>query len=522
MGPLQPVNVTPAAPPAPAPAVPTYWLTRFAVLRLLGIVYAFAFLVAANQILPLIGSGGLLPVGLFLDRVREALGSRGAGFMRLPSLFWLGHSDGALLGAAWAGFALSCAVAAGFANALVLAVLWALYLSIAHVSQDWYGYGWEFQLLETGFLAIFLCPLLDLRPFPGRRPPTVVIWLLRWLIFRIMLGAGLIKIRGDPCWRDLTALFYYFETQPIPNALSRWFHFLPRGALEAGVVLNHAAELAAPWLVFGPRRLRHAAGAVIVLFQLVLIVSGNLSFLNWLTIIPALACFDDALWARILPARLGAAAARASGSAQPSRAMAAAAWALALTVAVLSVRPVANLLSPHQVMNASFGNPLELVNSYGAFGSVTRERKVIVFEGTDAATPDEGAPWRSYPYRGQPVDPAARPPQVAPYQLRLDWQMWFAAMSTPQHYPWTVHLVWKLLHNDPGVVALFAGNPFPGRPPRYVRAVIYRYTFADPAVHPGVWWTRERLGLWLPPLSVDSAELRRFLEESGWLGRGAG
>jgi hypothetical protein len=271
----------------------TYWLTRFAILRLLGLVYAVAFLVAANQILPLIGSDGLLPVGAFLGRVSEALGSTGAAFVRLPSIFWLVHSDGALLAAAWTGFALSCAVAAGYANALMLAILWALYLSFVHVGQDWYGYGWEFQLLETGFLAIFLCPLLDARPFPGREPSVAVIWMFRWLIFRIMLGAGLIKMRGDASWRDLSALYYYFETQPIPNALSRWFHFLPRWWLEGGVLLNHVAELVAPWFVFGPRRARHVAGAVIILFQAVLIVSGNLSFLNWLTHVPALACFDD-------------------------------------------------------------------------------------------------------------------------------------------------------------------------------------------------------------------------------------
>jgi hypothetical protein len=499
----------------PAPA-PTYWLTRFAILRLLGFVYAVAFLVAANQILPLIGSDGLLPVGLFLGRVGDSLGSRGAGFMRLPSIFWLGHSDGALLGAAWAGFALSCAVMAGFANAPILAVLWALYLSFVHVGQDWYGYGWEFQLLETGFLAIFLCPLLEARPFPGRKPPVAVIWLFRWLIFRIMLGAGLIKIRGDSCWRDLSALFYYFETQPIPNPLSRWFHFLPRWELEAGVVLNHAAELVAPWFVFGPRRVRHLAGAVIVLFQAVLIVSGNLSFLNWLTIVPALACFDDRLWARIFPARLASAAGRACAGARPSRPMAVAGWALAATVAVLSVKPVANLFSSHQVMNASF-DPLELVNTYGAFGSIGRERTNIVFEGTDSADPDERAVWKPYAYKGLPVDPSVRPPQIAPYQLRLDWQMWFAAMATVREYPWTLHLVWKLLHNDAGAVGLFASNPFPGKPPRFVRAVEYRYVFADPATHPGIWWTRERLGLWLPPLSADSGELRGFLEASGWI-----
>ncbi len=230
-----------------------YWLTRFVMLRLLGFVYAVAFLVAAKQILPLIGSHGLLPVDLFLEQVGKSLGSPAAGFVRLPSLFWFAHSDTILKLSAWFGFALACLVVAGYANAIVMAVLWALYMSFVHVGQDWYGYGWEIQLLETGFLAIFLCPLLDGRPFPKHAPPAVVLWLFRWLIFRIMVGAALIKLRGDSCWRDLTALYYHFETQPIPSPLSRWFDFLPHWILKAGVLFNFLAELIAPWFAFYPR-----------------------------------------------------------------------------------------------------------------------------------------------------------------------------------------------------------------------------------------------------------------------------
>ena len=194
-----------AAAAAPRPAE-SWWLTRFAILRLLGFVYAAAFLSAALQLVPLIGSHGLLPVGRFLDEVREQLGSPWVALGELPSLFWIDHSDAALRAVAWCGFALSCIVAAGYANAVLMAVLWVLYSSIVHVGQEWYGYGWEIQLIETGFLAIFLCPLLDGRPFPRRAPPVVVLWLFRWLILRIMLGAGLIKLRNDPAWRDLTAL----------------------------------------------------------------------------------------------------------------------------------------------------------------------------------------------------------------------------------------------------------------------------------------------------------------------------
>jgi hypothetical protein len=494
----------------------SYWLTRFAILRLLGAIYAVAFLVAANQLLPLIGSTGLLPVGAYVDRVVQGLGSTRAAFSHLPSLFWFVHSDSALVAVSWIGFAFSCLVVAGFANTFIMATLWALYLSIVHVGQDWYGYGWEFQLLETGFLAIFLCPLFDSRAFPRREPPMAVIWLFRWLIFRIMLGAGLIKIRGDVCWRDLTALFYYFETQPIPNGLSRWFHFLPHGLLEGGVLMNHLAELVAPWFVFGPRKARLVAGTIIVLFQGVLIASGNLSFLNWLTLVPALACFDDAFLERLLPRRMAAAVAGQRSAAVPSTAMTLAAGSVAVVVGLLSIRPVLNLVSPRQVMNRSY-DPLELVNTYGAFGTIGRERMNVVFEGTDAPSLHESVVWKPYLYRGLPVEVGTRPPQIAPYQLRLDWQMWFAAMSDAREYPWTLNLVWKLLHNDPGAVSLFASNPFPGKPPTFIRATLYRYTFAPSGNANGLWWTREPIGFWLPPLSTDSDALKRFLAAYGWL-----
>lgn len=494
---------------------PTYWLTRFMILRLLGVVYAIAFLVAIKQIIPLIGSRGLTPVGIFLARVSAALGSDGAGFVRLPSLFWLWHSDGSLLFFAWIGLVLSLVVVAGYANALLLAILWFVYMSFVHVGQEWYGYGWEIQLTETGFLAIFLCPLLDLRPFPGRESPLPIIVLFRWLIFRIMFGAGLIKVRGDEIWRNGTALYYHFETQPIPGPLSRWFHFLPHAVLKIGVWFNWLAELVAPFFAFWPRPGRHIAGVMMVLLQLLLILSGNLSFLNWLTIIPALACFDDGFWSRLLPRNLVRKAEAAANEAKPSKPMAVTAWIVTAVIAFLSFRPIGNMLSPGQIMNTSF-DPLDLVNTYGAFGTVGQERLNVVFEGTMDEDSTDNAQWKPYLYKGLPVLPDRRPPQVAPYQLHLDWQMWFAAMSTPDEYPWTYNLAWKLLHNDPGALSLFASNPFPGKPPRFIRAVLYRYSFARPGGAQPVWWHRERMNLWLPAMSANDPILIDFLRAEGW------
>ncbi len=495
-----------------------YWLTRFLILRWLGLVYFVAFLSLANQVLPLIGKDGLLPANLYLRQAERFLGSRGSAFWQLPSFFWVGVSDSWLLSLSWLGVALSLLALLGYANAILMAALWGLYLSFVHIGQDWYSYGWEIQLLETGFLAIFLCPLLDGRPFPRRPPPVLVIWMFRWLIFRIMLGAGLIKIRGDACWRDLTCLYYHYETQPIPNPFSRTLHFMPQWFHNLGALWNHFNELVCPWFVFGPRRARHIAGILLISFQVILIFSGNLSFLNWLTIVPALACFDDTFLRHVFPKAWVAQAARAEKTARISRSQKILVPVLAVLVAVLSISPITNLLSPEQAMNTSF-DPLHLVNTYGAFGSVGQQRNEIIFEGTEDATITDSTQWKEYEFKCKPGDPFRRPCIISPYHYRLDWQIWFAAMSSPDQYPWTVHFIWKLLHNDPGVIGLLATNPFPSSPPRYIRAKLYHYQFAPTHEKSGAWWIRSPLGNWLPPLSVKDPVLLRFLENFGWVVR---
>src|SRR6202158_4352772 len=338
----------------------SYWLTRCVILRLLGFVYAVAFLVAAQQLVPLVGEHGLTPANHFLASIQAQLGSQTAGMLRVPTLFWLGISDTALPIFSWVGFGLSLVVLGGYANVILLAVLWAMYMSIVHIGQIWYGYGWEIQLLETGFLSIFLCPLLDARPFPKRPPPLLVIWLFRWLGFRIMFAAGLIKLRGDPCWRDLTCLYYHYETQPIPSPISRYLHFAPLWFHKLETAWNHFVELIVPWFSFGPRQARHIAGVLLVTFQISLIISGNLSFLNYLTIIPFLACFDDTFLRHFLPRALVKRAERAAQESQSSRINNAIAVALSVLVAWLSIPTVLNLASGRQLMNYSF-DPLDLV-----------------------------------------------------------------------------------------------------------------------------------------------------------------
>jgi len=488
-----------------------YQLTRFVFLRFLGLIYFVAFLALAKQWRPLLGSDGLLPAADFLARVRAQFDSTPAAFWRLPSLFWLHASDAWLAALAWLGVGLSFALLAGFGNAPLLGILWALYLSFVHVGQIFYGYGWESLLCETGFLAIFLVPALPLKPFSGSVPWPVVV-LLRWLTFRVMFGAGLIKLRGDSCWTDLSCLAYHYETQPLPNPLSAAFHRLPEHVHQFGVLFNHFAELVAPFGVFGPKRVRYAAGAVIIVFQLCLIVSGNLSFLNWLTITIAWSCFDDAAFARLVPKRLES---RFQVRPEPlGRARRIVTGGLVALVAVLSLNPIVNLLSPRQAMNAAF-DPFDLVNTYGAFGSINRVRHEVILEGTadDALGPSPH--WVEYELPCKPGDPKRRPCVVSPYQYKLDWQLWFAAFSSAGDEPWLLHLVAKLLRGDHVVDSLFAVQPFRNRPPRYVRALFYRYRFA-PRELEGVYWQRELVAEYLRPVALGDAELDAYLSAHGF------
>lgn len=495
----------------------SFVLVRTLVLRLLGLVYFVAFVSAMRQAPALIGDHGLMPARLWLADVTSMTGSTLAAFVRLPSLFWLSTSDAMLVGTCAVGALLAASVMAGVTNAGVMLALWIIQLSLHSIGQVFWGYGWEIQLLETGMLGALLCPMRTWRPFASA-PPTSTIWLLRWLVVRIMLGAGLIKLRGDPCWRDLTCLVYHYETQPNPSPVSWLFHQMPRPAHVVGVLFNHFVELLAPLLVLGPRGARRIAGAFFVAFQVLLIVSGNLSFLNWLTIVPALACFDDAFVLRLLPASLRRAVGDRLAAAQPlpSRTHVRIARAFAMLVGVLSIPVVANLLSTQQQMNASFA-PLHLVNTYGAFGSISRVRNEIVLEGTRDAELTDATQWEEYELPCKPGDVLRRPCLVSPYHYRLDWQMWFAAMSTYDDEPWIAALADKLLRGDRSVAPLFERNPFPDVPPRFVRAELYRYELTQRGS--AAWWKRTRLGEYMRPMAKDDPELAAFLREHRLGGR---
>jgi len=489
-----------------------YWLTRFVFLRLIGIIYFFAFLSLAVQVIPLIGEDGLLPADNYLEAVESQFETKWDAFKRLPTLFMFHVSDAWLSSLAWIGVVLSLVVVLGFANVPLLAGIWFLYMSFVHVGQLWYGYGWEIQLLETGFLAIFMSPLVDMRPFPRHPPPVPVIWLLRWLTFRIYLGAGLIKIRGDECWRQLTCMFSHYETQPIPNPVSPLLHSMPQWFHKLGTLWNHFIELVVPFIAFGPVKARHLAGVLLISFQGFLIVSGNLSFLNWLTILPAIALFDDKFLRKFMPKFITRKADTAIKNARkPTKKQHAINWVLVIVIAWLSIAVVQNLLSSNQIMNTSF-NQLNLVNTYGAFGSVGKERYELILEGTEEKILTEQTQWKAYEFKAKPGNVNRTLPVVAPYQPRVDWQIWFAAMQSPEQNPWLVHMVWKLLHNDEGTLSLIANNPFPDKPPEYIKIDIYRYEFASSSTV----WERTKLGNWLQPLSTSTPRLNEFIEANNW------
>jgi hypothetical protein len=492
----------------------TYRLTRFVFLRGLGLIYVVAFTILWQQGPGLIGSRGLLPAQRFIARVHSA-----GSFLDYPSLFYWNASDAALHGVALAGLVLALLVLAGLENAIAMLALWALYLSCCNAGQIFWGYGWEILLLEAGFLAVFLCPLRGLWPSSNRLPPPpAVIWMLRWLLFRVMFGAGLIKLRGDPCWRDLTCLVHHYETQPVPSPASWWLHQAPVWFHRLGVAFNHFVELLAPFGLFAPRRIRHAAAGAMIAFQLLLIVSGNLSFLNWLTLVVCVSCLDDSLLSRALPGRMRAAADRLVDVApESSRAQAISVAILASVVGVLSIGPVLNMLSPRQAMNQSF-DPLHLVNTYGAFGSVGRVRNEIVLQGTREPVAATAVDWREYELPCKPGD-VHRPCLITPYHYRLDWQMWFAAMSEPESEPWFVHLVYKLLTGERDVLRLFARNPFSQAPPRFVRAELYEYRFTRLGDGSGAYYRRTRIGSYLDPVSLRSPALVRYLRAYGLLQR---
>jgi hypothetical protein len=467
-------------------SAPDYQLARLAIERGLGAIYLIAFIVAATQFPALCGEHGLEPATRILRATR---------FLRTPSVFHLGYTDTRLRLVAVVGAVLAAAVLYGLPQQAPLPVtmlcwfgLWALYLSIVNVGGTFYGFGWETLLLEAGFLAIFLGNA-------SVAPPWPVILGFRWLAFRVEFGAGLIKLRGDECWRNLTCMEFHHETQPLPNPLSWFFHHLPRPVHRIEALGNFVAQLALPFGLFLPQPIATVAALLMILTQLYLVVSGNYAWLNWVTIVILAAGVADPVLGVL------------GGDFDPAPAwFSVAIVGVTVLVTVLSSYPVRNMASRYQAMNASF-DPFHLVNTYGAFGSVSRRRYEVIVEGTSEATLTDATEWREYEFRAKPGDPRRTPPQVAPYHLRLDWLMWFLPLSPMYGEGWFVPFLSALLRGDGAVLGLMGRNPFPDAPPVYVRArlYLYRYTSRRERRETGAWWTRTPAGDFVGPVRLETS-----------------
>ena len=462
-----------------------YELGRQVLQRGIAAVYLLAFISAVAQFPALLGENGLLPASRFLARIR------GRG---IPTLFRWHYSDRFLLVVAWTGTAVAVLLVAGVPQSgppwlpmAAFLLIWFLYLSIVNIGQTFYGFGWESLLLEAGFLAAFLGS-------NDVAPPVTVLFLFRWLVFRLEFGAGMIKMRGDKVWRDLTALYYHHETQPMPNPASWFFHHLPKPLHRVEVLGNHFAQLVVPVFLFFPQPVASVAAAIIIITQLWLVLSGNFAWLNVLTILLACTAISDSAVQAVLPA-----AEFAAPEATPAAYVAV---VLAATAAMLywAWAPLKNLFSRNQLMNASF-NRWHLSNAYGAFGSITRHRNEVVIEGSnDPPGPD--AQWQEYEFKGKPGDPRRMPRQFAPYHLRLDWLMWFLALGS--YGAWFPELLRKLLAGDRRTLRLLRTDPFNGTPPRRIRATVYRYRYSTPAElrRDRVWWVREPAGTLVDPIEA--------------------
>jgi hypothetical protein len=455
----------------------------------------------------LIGHDGILPAQEFMETVARWADVRQVGIDRfrfVPTLCWLSTSDAFLEGLSVGGACLAALMAVGAAPILTAPVLWVAYLSLVVVCQEFLSYQWDALLLEAGFLAILLAPITWWDGcHRASDPRRVARWLLWWLLFRLMFGSGVVKLAsGDPTWRGLTALVVHYETQPLPTPLAWYAAAAPLWFHRASTAAVLGIELIVPWMIFGPRRLRLSAGVVLIIFQLLIALTGNYAFFNLLTIALTVLLFDDASLGRIQRlVRLPARAAQRPHRRWPAwAAITAAIFTVPVSVVILAgqlgVRlPASDLVAP--LMSAL--DPVRIVNPYGLFAVMTTTRPEIIVEGSN-----DGVRWLPYEFHDKPGDVLRRPPWVAPFQPRLDWQMWFAALGRYEQESWFQRFCLQLLVGSPPVLNLLATNPFPGKPPQFVRGVLYQYTFADETAHrlERRWWRREQLRLFSPVLSL--------------------
>jgi len=445
----------------------------------LGVVYLCAFASLWVQIHGLVGANGIAPVGDTLDWVEQ----NGRGFLRFPTLLWLGWGDRALDLLCGGGVALSVFVILGFARLPCLVLLWAFYLSLFRVGWMFTSFQWDTLLLESGFLSIFLAPW---NPTPwgarGRAVSRLAIWAQRYLVFRLMFASGVVKITaGDPAWwPHLTALSYHYHTQPLPTELAWYADHLPMWVHKATAAATFLVELIVPFLIFLGRIPRLLAFLAFTGLQVTIALTGNYGFFNLLTAVIALTLLDDSM----LPWKRESAAAPPGPVARWTRRCA---LVPLLLLATLEFAAGLGWKCPPDLEDVREATgPVRLTSNYGLFRVMTKERWEIVVEGSR-----DGTTWEPYAFKWKPGDVLRAPGLVQPHMPRLDWQMWFAALTDAPPSWFDAFLV-RLLENEPSVTALLGKNPFPGEPPHYIRATSYRYEFttAEERRATGAWWKR--------------------------------
>lgn len=482
---------------------PTYFATQRLFLLGMALVYLIAFLSLAVQIRGLVGEHGIVPACSWLERVHERVDHP---LWRVPTLFWLGCNDVLLAGACWLGAGLAVLLMIGVAPGPTLVALWALYLSLTRVGGVFLHFQWDALLLEAGLVAIFVAPwvLLPFRRATIRPPSRLMILLLRLLLFKLMFLSGVVKLNsGDPTWRDLTALDYHYWSQPLPMWTSWQVHHFPSWFHKASLVIMFAVELVLPFLIFFPRRLRHLCGLGTIALMVCIGLTGNYTYFNLLTIVLCVPLFDDAFWTtrRFAPKAIKILASKGRHAIRFPRVRLGLFAIVVFAVGTLSVSATLTgagwvVAPPSWIERAqALIRPFSAVNQYGLFRVMTTRRDEIILQGSD-----DGVAWKDYEFRWKPGDVNRPPGIVQPHQPRLDWQMWFAALGRVEQNPWFSSFMRRVQEGSPDVLALLEANPFPDRPPRYLRAMLYRYSFTSPEerAETGAWWKRELLRPYAP------------------------
>jgi lipase maturation factor 1 len=514
---------------------PTYFWARRWFLRMLGLIYLIAFVSLWVQVDGLVGSNGMSPVSQFLPVVRQQFGLD--AYFLLPTLCWFDSSNTFLHFLCGGGVVLSLFLIFGVAPALSLVVLFIFYLSLTIAGQVFFNFQWDVLLLEAGFLSILLAPWRlwprDLLLWPGSARPGATtsaiaspvsragLFLLKFLLFKLMLMSGVVKLTsGDDSWgwvnhsfhwTALTALDYHYWSQPLPTVFGWWADKTPEWFKHFSVAFCLAVEIIAPFFIWAPRRPRLFAAGLMIFLQMVIALTGNYCFFNLLTIALCLLLIDDAAIGRSMEGR--APASPASQALRPpnarlimSRLSTYAAIAVIVVTFPINAWLISGAFKPQSRPPgwlANFYEQLEafrIVNGYGLFRVMTKDRCEIVIEGST-----DGINWAPYEFKWKPGDVKRAPGWCAPHQPRLDWQMWFAALGTPEQNPWLIGLIVRLLEGSRDVTGLLAHNPFPDKPPNYIRAMFYRYRFTNIEEHrqTGAWWKRQELREYLPTISRD-------------------